>query len=237
MNIVIVGAGRAGTSLAKALSLAGPTVQLVHHNEIPSLHEADAVVLCVPDDAIATVAATLPPTSAVVMHVAGSRTLEVLTPHARVASMHPLVALPNEEIGTARLAGATFAVAGDPLARTLVELVGGKAIDVADEDRAAYHAAACVAANHLVTLLASVGEIAASIGMELEDFLPLAQNALSDVIELGPLRALTGPAARGDVATLDAHLEAIPESTRPLYVALVREALALGEQRRAGSPA
>lgn len=237
MNIVIVGAGRAGTSLSKALSQAGPNVQLVHHYEIPSLLEADAVVLCVPDDAIATVAKSLPPTSAVVMHVAGSRTLDVLAPHARVASMHPLVALPNEVIGAARLSGATFAVAGDPLARTLVELIGGKAIDVANEDRAAYHAAACVAANHLVTLMASVAEIAASIGMELEDFLPLAQNALSDVVELGPLRALTGPAARGDVATLDAHLEAIPESTRPLYVALVREALALGEQRRAGSPA
>ena len=93
------------------------------------------------------------------------------------------------------------------------------------------------AADATVVAGHSVGEIAASIGMELEDFLPLAQNALSDVIELGPRRALTGPAARGDVATLDAHLEAIPESTRPLYVALIREALALGEQRRAGSPA
>lgn len=237
MKIVIVGAGRAGTSLTRAFSQRGCDVDLVHHHEIPAIDACDAVVLCVPDDAIATVAQSLPPTSAVIMHVAGSRTLDVLAPHVRVASMHPLVALPNEAIGAERVLGAPFAVSGDPLARTLVELLGGKAIDVADENRAAYHAAACVAANHLVTLMASVGEIAQSIGMELEDFLPLAQNALSDVAQLGPLRALTGPAARGDVATLDAHLAAVPEATRPLYVALVREALALGELRRAGSRA
>jgi predicted short-subunit dehydrogenase-like oxidoreductase (DUF2520 family) len=63
--------------------------------------------------------------------------------------------------------------------------------------------------------------------------LPLAYAALHDVSEVGPIDALTGPASRGDLSTIDSHLAAIPESTRELYVALARDALALGESRRA----
>jgi predicted short-subunit dehydrogenase-like oxidoreductase (DUF2520 family) len=69
--------------------------------------------------------------------------------------------------------------------------------------------------------------------MSLEDFLPLAQSALEDAASMGTLAALTGPASRGDLATIDAHLAALPDEARPLYVALANEALALGEAQRA----
>jgi predicted short-subunit dehydrogenase-like oxidoreductase (DUF2520 family) len=233
MRIVIIGAGRAGTSLAGAFHQAGYDVTVCHHDELHTLPSADAIVLCVPDDAIATVASLLPRTDAVVMHVAGSRTLNVLGDHERVASMHPLVALPNGDIGQRRLSGSVFAVAGDHLATELVRAIGGRPITLRDEDRVAYHAAACIAANHLVTLLHSVGELADGIGMSLEDFLPLAQSAIDDAATMGPLAALTGPASRGDLTTIDAHLAALPDAARPLYVALANEALVLGETQRA----
>lgn len=232
MRIVIIGAGRAGTSLAGAFHQAGYDVTICHHDELHTVPSADAIVLCVPDDAIETIAALLPRTDAVVMHVAGSRNLEVLNGHDRVASMHPLVALPNGDVGQRRLSGSVFAVAGHPLATELVVAIGGRPITLRDEDRVAYHAAACIAANHLVTLLHSVGTLANGIGMSLEDFLPLAQSALEDAASMGTLAALTGPASRGDLATIDAHLAALPDEARPLYVALANEALALGEAQR-----
>lgn len=231
MKIAIVGVGRAGTAFALALGRAGHDVITVHHDERLSFHDADAVLLTVPDDAIATVAQRLAPTDAVILHVAGSRGLDVLAPHTRVGVLHPLAAIPEGEIGARRFEGSTFAVAGDPLAFELARALGGRALSLRDEQRAAYHAAACVTANHLVALLASVSSIAQSVGLSLEDFLPLAQHALDDVRAMGPTSALTGPASRGDMATLDAHLHAIPEGDRALYVALAREALNLAEQR------
>ena len=233
MRIVIIGAGRAGTSLAGAFSLAGHDVAVCHHDELHTVPSADAIVLCVPDDAIASISSLLPRTDAVVMHVAGSRNLDVLSGHQRVASMHPLVALPNGDVGQRRLRDSVFAVAGDPLATELVQSIGGRPISVRDEDRVAYHAAACIAANHLVTLLHSVSALADGIGMSLEDFMPLAQSAIDDAASMGPLAALTGPASRGDLTTIDAHLAALPDEARPLYVALANEALALGEAQRA----
>ena len=232
MKIVIVGAGRCGLSLARATEAVGHDVVVVHHDEVQHLPVADAVILCVPDSAIANVAADIAPTSAVVMHVAGSRGLDVLHPHARVASLHPLMALPNPEVGSQRLREATFAVAGDPLATEIVVSLGGRPVALHDDSRVNYHAAACVAANHLVALMASVDEIARSVGLTVDDYLPLAMASLRDVATMGPRDALTGPASRGDLSTIDAHLHSIPEATRELYVAMAREALALGELQR-----
>ena len=59
---------------------------------------------------------------------------------------------------------------------------------MADGDRAAYHAAACIAANHVVALLGQVERVAASVGLDLEAFLPLTRAAVDDVAALGPRR-------------------------------------------------
>jgi len=77
------------------------------------------------------------------------------------------------------------------------------------DQRAGYHAAACIASNHLVALLGQVQRVAANVGLPLEAFLPLARGALDDVELLGPTGALTGPAARGDLATIDRHRQVL----------------------------
>ena len=77
-----------------------------------------------------------------------------------------------------------------------------------------------------------VKELAEAAGLSLEDFLPLAEQSLRDVKEVGPQDALTGPASRGDMATIDAHLAALPEAERSTYVALANAAFELAEKRR-----
>ena len=101
----------------------------------------------------------------------------------------------------------------------IAEALGGRLVEVADDDRAAYHAAACIAANHVVALLGQVERVAASVGLDLESFLPLTRAAVDDVAALGAAAALTGPARRGDWATLSRHLDALPEGERPGYQA------------------
>jgi predicted short-subunit dehydrogenase-like oxidoreductase (DUF2520 family) len=237
MNISIVGAGRAGSSFATALERAGHEVEVIHHDDVSSLGDSALIILCVPDDAISNVAATIPPRDdRVVAHVAGSRNLDVLAPHPRVGSLHPLMALPSGSEAD-RLIGATYCVAGDDLVRTVALSLAGRVITLRDEQRTIYHAAAVVASNHLVALMGQVRRLAESIGLNLEDFLPLAQQSLVDVARFGPDDALTGPASRGDMATIDAHLAAIPESERSTYVALANAAFELSELRRSQTPA
>jgi predicted short-subunit dehydrogenase-like oxidoreductase (DUF2520 family) len=238
MNIVIVGAGRAGTSFEQALRSAGHSVRLVHHDEASTITGADLVLLCVPDDAIAEVAATITASDDVVVaHAAGSRTLSELSTHRRVASIHPLVVLSSTEVGAPRLVGATYCVAGDALAHAVVASLGGRIIRLRDDQRTIYHAAAVVASNHLVALMGQVKHLAESIGLDVEDFIDLARQSLLDVRSVGPEAALTGPASRGDLSTIDAHLTAMDEADRSAYVAMANAAFDLAERRRSQLPA
>lgn len=227
-RVRVVGPGRAGTSLARALGHAGWDVAPLLGRGDPvaaAAHGVDLLVLATPDDVIRSVARSVEPDgSAVVAHLAGSRGLDVLAPHPRRAAVHPLAALPNPEVGAARLVGGWFAVAGDPLAGEVVRALGGRSFTVDDADRATYHAAAVIASNHLVALLGQVERLAAGIGVPFQAYLDLAAGALADVAELGPAGALTGPAARGDEATVRRHLRALPPGERPAYRGMVAAA-------------
>ncbi len=225
----VIGAGRAGQSLARALERAGWRIDglLGRGDDVGgAAGGVDLLVIATPDAAVADVAAAVEPVAdTVVAHMAGSLGLDVLAPHARRASVHPLVSLPDPELGARRLADkAWFAVAGDRFAVEVVASLRGRSFTVDDEHRAAYHAAASIAANHLVALLAQVERIAARVGVPFEAYVDLARATLDNVAVLGPATALTGPAARGDAATLEHHLAALEPDERPAYEALAAEA-------------
>ncbi len=225
----VVGAGRAGRSLATALGRAGwEVVGLLGRGDAvaDALVDVDLVVIATPDAAIAGVAAAVAPAErGVVAHLAGSLGLDVLAPHRRVAALHPLVSLPDAEVGARRLAGgAWFAVAGDPIAQRAVADLGGRWFEVDDGDRATYHAAAAVASNHLVALLGQVERLAEGIGVPFEAYLGLARDSLENVAALGPRAALTGPVARGDWDTVARHLAALDPSELAAYRALAAAA-------------
>jgi predicted short-subunit dehydrogenase-like oxidoreductase (DUF2520 family) len=227
----IIGPGRAGLSLHRALADAGWMVlsPLGRHDDLAGAAAGvDLLVIATPDAAVADAAAAVRPVPAtVVAHVAGSLGLDVLGPHPRRAALHPLAALPNADVGEARLRGATFAVAGDPIVDQVVADLGGRAIRVADEHRAAYHAAACIASNHLVALLGQVERVAATAGVPLDAYLGLVRATVDNVEELGPERALTGPAARGDWVTVERHRDAVPDDELAAYDALMERAATL----------
>jgi predicted short-subunit dehydrogenase-like oxidoreductase (DUF2520 family) len=228
MDIVIIGSGHAGQSFLRALRSVGHTVSMVHHEQAPSV-KADVIVLAVPDAAIAQVAEQIPAGAGVVVHLCGSRGLSELESHQRVGYMHPLAALVSPEIGAARLIGATYSVAGDQLVFDLVASLRGRVIEISDPLRARYHAAAAVAANHTVALMAHLEELAVTAGLSLEEYLPLVRNAVDDVARAGARASLTGPASRGDSQTIDAHLAAIPTAEQAIYVALANRAFVLSD--------
>ena len=235
-HVRIVGPGRAGTSLALALTNVGWDVgpMLGRDDDLSgAAADVDLLVLATPDAEITSVARTIEPDdTTVVAHLAGARGLEVLAPHPRRAALHPLVALPTPELGARRLVGGWFAVAGDPLATEVVQALKGRSFTVDDGDRATYHAAAAIASNHLVALLGQVERLAAQVGVPFEAYLDLATDTMANVAELGPRAALTGPAARGDEATIRRHLRALPVDERRAYRGMVDAA-----RRLAAAPA
>jgi predicted short-subunit dehydrogenase-like oxidoreductase (DUF2520 family) len=231
-SVRIVGPGRAGSSLACALADAGWDVAPPVGRADPPAGAAagvDVCVLAVPDRSIAEVARSIDPVAAtVVAHLAGSMGPGVLAPHPRRAAIHPLASLPGAERGAAALsAGVWWAVEGDPGVLALVADLHGRVVDVPPGARPAYHAAACIAANHVVALLAQVERVAAGAGLPAAPFYDLVAGALANARATGAAGALTGPASRGDRATIAAHLAAIGPEEADLYAALSAAAAAL----------
>ena len=229
MRIRIVGPGRAGLSFSNAFNQIGwDVVDLLGKEDDVSeaAQGVDLVLLTVPDHAVGHTASHIRKNdSAVIAHVAGSLTLKSIDGHKRRASCHPLLSLPNPSIGGIRLLNeAWFAVAGDPIAVDIVRAFGGRSFHVAEEKRALYHATACVAANHLVVLLAQVQRLCEIVDLPFEAYENLIQGTLDSVIEIGPEGSLTGPAVRGDLATIQSHLDALPESEKNLYRSLTEAA-------------
>lgn len=240
MKFRVVGAGRAGTSLARALERAGWTSAglLGRADDVSdAARGVDVLIIATPDRAIAEVARAVEPSpNTVVAHLSGAQGLDVLDPHPRRAALHPLMTMPDAERGAARLAGAWFAVAGDPLIERAVVALGGRSFTVADGDRAAYHAAAVVASNHIVVLLGQVERIAHQAHVPFAAFFDLVRASVDNAEALGPRAALTGPAARGDLDTIARHLAALAATERDLYRACADAAAQLASGGVAPQP-
>ena len=241
--LVVVGRGRVGRSFATAAAQAGIEVRLVaHHEAVESIPPEAAVLLCVPDRAIAELSSQLSaPAPALIGHVSGAMTLEALAPATRLGgafSLHPLQTFVEPETP---LEGTRAAVAGSDQqsldhARALAEALGMRPFDVPEESRAAYHAAAALSSNLLVALEESAAHLLERIGVEdaRQLLAPLVLRTAANWAERGP-DALTGPVARGDLATVERHRAAIavtaPELL-PSYDALTERAEALGGESR-----
>lgn len=203
-RVAVIGAGRLGTALAEALRSSGAEVEgPLRRGEQPS-PQAGIVLLCVPDRNIGEVADAIPP-GPLVGHCSGATSLEPQGEH-EAFSLHPLMTVPTH--GSVDLRGVACAVAGHPVATTLATRLGMRPITVADEDRAAYHAAASMASNFLVTLEEAAAQLAGTAGLSRADLVPLIRATVENWAYSGS-EALTGPVARGDSDTVERHREAI----------------------------
>jgi predicted short-subunit dehydrogenase-like oxidoreductase (DUF2520 family) len=222
-RLAIVGQGRVGHALAHALRQSGYDVAGPLGRGAGG-RGADAVLLCVPDGEIERAAAHIVP-GPLVGHCSGATGLDVLAPR-EAFSLHPLMTVTPEG---AAFAGAGAAIAGSShraldLAGELARALGMRPVEIADEDRATYHAAASIASNFLITLEAAAERVAATAGVQRELLVPLVRATVENWARLGPERALTGPVARGDEATVArqrAAVEAAAEDLMPLFDALV----------------
>ncbi|QAY71149.1 Rossmann-like and DUF2520 domain-containing protein [Xylanimonas protaetiae] len=236
-RVAVVGAGRMGRSVAATLRAAGVDVDGPLGRGATGAG-ADVVLLAVPDHAIAAAAALVAP-GPYVGHLSGATSLAPLA-SPRAFSVHPLMTV---TAAGADLAGVPAAVAGADaaalaVARGIAETLGLVPFEIDDADRVAYHAAACIASNYLVTLEGIAERLAATAGVGRDALVPLVRATVENWARLGPGDALTGPVARGDEATVAAHRAVVadraPEAIGA-FDALTQATRALAASR-AGAP-
>jgi predicted short-subunit dehydrogenase-like oxidoreductase (DUF2520 family) len=245
MTHAVVGFGRLAKALVPALRAAGEEVVIARRADGAAaladvVRSADWVWLTVPDDHIAATAAALPwRVGQLALHCSGATPLTALAPAPAVAGFHPLKLL----AGDAGLAGAHVGIEADALHRPALHALAGRLgltvlalpSPMGAQARAAYHAAANLAASGVLAVLAEAGELWAAAGLlrdeALPALLPLTRGALDTAASHGLAGAISGPIARGDAAVLACHLEAIAAAglEADLLRALGRRQLALAE--------
>ena len=212
-QIAVVGRGRLGSSVAARLTERGLLVDG---------ESADLVLLCVPDRVIQERAGTIP-IGPWVAHMSGAVPLAALAPHSQRFGLHPLQTFTRSG-SAAQLDGSWAAVTGESdqareRSRWLAAALGVQPFDLDEDRRALYHAGATMASNFLVTLYRAATQLVETAGVPPDALLPLMRRTIDNGFEL------TGPIARGDWETVDAHLTAIqryaPE-VEELYRAMAR---------------
>lgn len=214
-RVHVIGSGRVGSAVSARLLERGVAV---------GEDDPDVVLLCVPDTAIADTAGRLQPGSAWVGHVSGATPLAALDPHERRFSVHPLQTF-DRSGDPSQFDGAWAAISGETgealaIARELAGTLGLEPFELRDSDRTLYHAGAVFASNYLVTLQRA----AVRLGVPAEGLVPLMRGTIDHGFEL------TGPIARGDWATVEAHKQAIQErhpELEQLYEALAEATAAI----------
>jgi predicted short-subunit dehydrogenase-like oxidoreductase (DUF2520 family) len=209
-SVNVIGRGRVGSAVAARLAERGVGLR----------EDAELVLLCVPDAAIADMARRLS-LGPWVAHVSGASPLSALEPHTRRFGMHPLQTFTRSR-GPEQLDGAWAAVSGESdearaHGRALALTLGLRPFDLDDDARSLYHAGAAVASNYLVTLHQAASRLFAAAGAPPEALVPLMTRTIENGFDL------TGPIARGDWDTVGAHVRAIHDEApelEPMYVAL-----------------
>jgi predicted short-subunit dehydrogenase-like oxidoreductase (DUF2520 family) len=208
---------------------------------------AELVLIATPDDAIQEVAEELAAERAVsrdqvVLHLSGLLDKMALLPleesGAACGSFHPVQSVAEPSTAAERLKGAYVGIEGDERALVAAERLANTLrmmpVRIPAEAKPAYHAGAAFVANYTVALVGVAERLARSAGVAPEVagrlYLPLLGGAVANLTSLGPAAALTGAVRRGDVQTIQSHLDALSSEDRELYRMVGRAAVLLARE-------
>jgi len=227
MKLAIVGRGKLGSALHKALLIAGHTVA---DDPITS----DLILLCVPDDAIGVVSARY--SGRAMAHTSGAHASDILAGSGPKGSMHPIQTV-RSGAGPDVFHGIRISVEGDaelvPMLSSLATDLGATPLPVTAEQKRSIHLAAVMVSNFTIALHMMADEVLRTSGIDTpssELFKALMDRTLANLREVGPMEARTGPAVRGDLETIRTHLAVL--DGQPTAIAAYKalsEVLATGD--------
>ncbi len=242
-SVAIIGPGKVGTAVGHLLRKAGYRVEVLAGRTEGLARKAarfadaavrpDCILITTTDDAIRTVCESIAkegirPGSKVI-HMSGAGGLDLLESARRagacVGSIHPIQSFADVQCAIENIPGSTFGITVDENIRDwalqFVRDLGGYPFFISETDKPLYHAAACMASNYLVTLMHIVERIYRSLGLSREEavraFWPLVKGTILNIETKGAVQSLTGPIARGDVGTIEKHLQALLDKHPELH--------------------
>ena len=219
---------RSNKSIERAKKILGNLGKDIYFtlDNITAIKNCNCILICTPDDVIRKVSNQISGKAGenlncmVVMHLSGSKSLKVLESVEKkgifTASIHPLKSFASIESAIKTIKGTVFGVTySNNLAREravyIVRKLDGEAVDVDDNKKPLYHAAACVASNYLVSLINYAVIVHKGIGIKPDDslkgLLSLIKGTIDNIEKMGTKKSLTGPIARGDIGTIREHLD------------------------------
>ena len=212
-------ASRTNTRASAAAAFVGAGVKAVGYADLPRC--CSRLIIAVPDDALSRVACLLREfgwKDGLVIHTSGVHGTGVLdclqAEGSSCAALHPLQTVPSPQQGVKSLLGCQYVLTGTgeaaEWAREIVALLGGRLLELPNEARALYHAAAVLLCNDFVVLAEAGFRLLEEAGLSREEaaraFVSLADESLRNVFSMPRGAALTGPVARGDSGTIQKHL-------------------------------
>ncbi|GAC1478505.1 MAG: DUF2520 domain-containing protein [Candidatus Dormibacteria bacterium] len=269
-TIAIIGPGRAGSALGRALHRGGYSIAAIagrnpenvdslakelgagaFRTVAGALEQADLTILAVPDDVIGPLAIEIAPSvrateGRAAVHLSGAQDRLPLQPLAmaglRIGVFHPLQTFRRGADAADNVPGTYIGIDADPPLRSqltaMAHAVGGHPFALTGIDRALYHAAAVLAANYPVMLVAEAADLARQAGLDEETarrgMTMLLAGAVANLENSSPSEALTGPAARGDLGTIERHLDALggDPQLQKIYQLLADRAVRLANKTR-----
>ena len=228
--------------------LIAETIQDCHAEKDSSaiVTSCDFVFITTPDDSIETVAGQIHWREGMaVVHCSGAKTSDILKnakdQGALTASFHPMQTFPKTGDGTHKLSGISFAIEGDPLIldelKKMAASLGGWPVEVSPEDRVIYHLSGFLACGAVTSLMSQASSLWEILGYKreygLKVLLPLLKSTVASIETHGIADSLTGPISRGDIGTVERHIDALHQSAKsilPVYKSLASEALTIASQ-------
>lgn len=244
LDTIITGDAAVRSDLAQRLPSNARISRLSDQEAITS----DLLFLAVPDDSIETAASALADRikpGIVAFHLSGSISSDILSPlsgrGAEIGSLHPLVSVADPISGMKTLKTAYFCLEGSEAAkevgREIADKIGAGWFEISPDRKPLYHAAAVLAAGHLVALLDAANEaMTSAIGSDAQKFLlPLVKSVVANLENRAPEESLTGPIARGDADTVGRHLEALKSTVSgnlaDVYISLAERSVEIARRR------
>lgn len=209
------------------------------------ISDCDILMFTVPDDKIAEVyhEAKNYLSGKIIAHCSGLHSSKIFsdvgTVNCSAYSIHPLCAISSKEDSYKLLSDTLFTIEGDTThistIQQMFEEMGNRTCVISAENKGKYHAAASLASNHMTAVFYMAQKLFMECGFSekeaREELYGLAKGNLENILSQGCIASLTGPIERGDLSTVEKHLECLPKDMRPAYIENGKQLVEIAEKK------